>query len=194
MSKMQDLGPGKSKRHFSSKELRYSIGILVIISLASGLGLIVLAKALNSVVSPGLTPLIVMAGYGALVLLLTMGFSHRFIGPFQRLKMELKIILGGNYSGRLNIRQRDDVYIKSFIEEINLLLNEFEKMHVLKEDLIKTVNKDLEALSSRIGGQEMTKEDLLNVIECCRTKTRETLKKYKYKYERLTEETRGRMS
>lgn len=98
--------------------------------------------------------------------------------------MEMRIILSGNYSGRLKVRKRDDLYIKSFIEEVNHVLNEFEKMHLLKESLIKTVDEDLEALSGNLGCQDMTKEELLNTIESCRNKTRATLKKYRYKYER----------
>ncbi len=182
--KMQDLGPKQSKRHFATRELRYSVAFIVISSLVAGVGFIVLAKALNTVISPGIVPVIIMVGYAGLVLLLTMVFSHRFVGPFQRLKMEMRIILSGNYSGRLKVRKRDDLYIKSFIEEVNHVLNEFEKMHLLKESLIKTVDEDLEALSGNLGCQDMTKEELLNTIESCRNKTRATLKKYRYKYER----------
>ncbi len=192
---MQHLGPKQSKRHFVSKELRYSVALIVIASLAAGVGFILLAKALNAVISPGLVPLMIMVGYAALVFLLTMVFAHRFVGPFQRLKMEIRIILGGNYSGKLKMRKRDDPYIKSFIEEINHLLNEFEKMHLLKESLIKTVDEDLEALSGSLGIRDMTKEELLQTIESCRNKTRETLKKYRYRYERKeNEDESGKIS
>ncbi len=182
--KVQNLGLKQSKRHFAIRELRYSVAFIVISSLVAGIGFIILAKALNTVISPGIVPFVIMVGYAALVLLLTMIFAHRFVGPFQRLKMEMRIVLAGNFSGRLKIRKKDDLYIKSFLEEVNHLLNEFEKMHVLKENLIKTVDEDLEALSGHLGSQDMTKEELLQTIETCRNKTKETLKRYKYKYER----------
>ncbi len=191
ISKMLDLGPKQSTRHFVSRELRYSVAFIVIASLVAGIGFIVLAKAINAVVSPEAVTIVIMVGYAALVFLLTMVFAHRFVGPFQRLKMEIRLILGGNYSGKLKIRKRDDPYIKSFIEEINHLLNEFEKMHLLKESLIKTVDEDLEALSDSLNTRSMTKEELLETIESCRNKTRETLKKYRYRYERTEEKEKN---
>ena len=181
---MQDLGPKQSKRHFATRELRYSVAFIVISSLIAGVGFIILAKALHAIISPEIVPVIIMVGYAALVMFLTMVFSHRFVGPFQRLKMEMRLILSGNYSARLKVRKRDDPYIKSFIEEVNHVLNEFEKMHLLKESLIKTVDEDLEALSGNLGNNDMTREELLKTIESCRDKTKNTLKKYKYRYER----------
>ncbi len=178
---VEELDP---KRHFVSKELRYSIALIVIASLAAGIGFILLAKALDTVVNRTFVPFIIMAGYVAIVVLLTMIFSHRFIGPFPRLKMEMRIILGGEYSRRLRLRVKDDIYIRSFIDELNLLLDEFEKMHRLKLEFIKSVDADLQALSSCIGSEDMSKEELVKKIQDCRGNVGELLKKYRYRYVR----------
>lgn len=170
------------KKHFVSNELRYSIALIVIASLATGIIFILLAKVLGMVISHAYVPVIVMAGYAVIVVLLTMIFTHRFIGPFPRMKMELRIILGGEYSRRLQLRGRDDIYIRSFVEELNLFLDEFEKMNNLKQEFIKSVDADLEALSSCIGTSDMTREQLVETIRKCRTHVGDLLKKYRYRY------------
>lgn len=174
--------PLESKRHFVSKELRYSLALIIIISLAAGIIFIYLAKLLGMVISHVYVPFIIMAGYVIIVVALTMIFSHRFIGPFPRLKMEIRIILGGEYSRRLHIRAKDDIYIKSFIEELNRLLNEFERMHLLKQELIQSVEADLEALYSCISSRDMSREELVKCIQSCRINAGELLKRYRYKY------------
>lgn len=182
MREKTDANLQGSKRHFVSNELRYSIALIVIASLATGIIFILLAKALGMVINHVYVPVIVMAGYAVIVVLLTMVFTHRFIGPFPRMKMELRIILGGQYSKRLRARTRDDIYIRSFIEELNLFLDEFEKMNRLKQEFIKSIDADLEALSSCIGTADMTKEELVKTIQNCRANVGELLKKYRYRY------------
>ncbi len=179
-----DLHRLESSRHFVSKELRYSVALIVISSLAAGIVFILLAKALGTVINPAYVPFIIMIGYVAIVILLTMIFSHRFVGPFPRLKMEMRIILGGEYSRRLRIRTKDDIYIRSFIDELNLLLEEFEKMHRLKLEFIKSADADLQALSSCVVSEDMTKEELVKKIQQCRANVGELIKKYRYRYSR----------
>lgn len=160
------------------------MALIVITSLAVGIVFISLAKALGMVVSHSLVPFFVMIGYVLIVILLTMGFTHRFIGPFQRLKMEIRIVLGGEFKRRLKIRAKDDIYIRSFIEELNFLLDEFEKMNTLKEEFVKAADAGLDELSSEIDSRNMTKEELVKTIQTCRASTRELLRKYRYRYMR----------
>lgn len=174
--------PLEPNYNFITRELRYSVALIVIASLATGIIFMLLAKELGMFINHAYVPFIVMAGYAVIVVLLTMLFAHRFVGPFPRMKMELRVILGGKYSNRIQARSRDDIYIQSFVEEINLFLNEFEKMHNLKQEFIKSVDRDLETLTSCIGTSNMTKEELVATIRKCRTNVGELLKKYRYKY------------
>lgn len=164
------------KRHFVTKELRYSIGFIVIWSLLAGVIFIFLAKELRKVIHHEIVPVIIIVGYGVIVVLLTLFFSHRFIGPFERLKMEMRLILAGDYNRRLHIRQKDDLYIRSFIAEINILLDGFEKMHIKREDLLKGVGLELERLVATLQ-MEQEEEKRADAVRLCREKINVLFKK-----------------
>jgi signal transduction histidine kinase len=115
------------KKYFSLKELRLSIAHMVLWSLLSIAFFTYLTIELGERIERGpLYIIAVISIYALVVLLLTLIFAHRFIGPFERLKMQLKIIIAGNYHKRLNIRKHDDIYVNSFIVEVNKLLDRLE--------------------------------------------------------------------
>ncbi|GBE06355.1 MAG TPA: hypothetical protein ENH31_06725 [Nitrospirae bacterium] len=148
-------------KYFSLKELRLSIAHMVLWSLLTVAFFTYMTIELGEVVEHN--PLYIVAvflGYAVIVVLLTMIFSHRFLGPFERLKMELRVILGGNYQKRLNIRGRDDIYLRSFVMEVNKLLDHFEKKHLFCKDL----DSELKVLKFLIDREGTSKEELVEAV------------------------------
>ena len=87
----------RQKKHFSFKELRLSIAHMVLWALLSVAFFTYLTIEIGEKIerSPFYF-IIVLTGYAIIVIVLTLVFSHRFLGPFERLKTELRIILSGN--------------------------------------------------------------------------------------------------
>lgn len=156
------------QKYFVSKELRISIALIIIWTLLITAFFTYLAKELGGKIGHG-TPLfiIIMFGYVAIVVVLTMLFSHRLIGPFQRLKTEIRLILAGDYGRRLNVRVKDDIYIKSFIGQINKLLDRIETMHHCQKDMINKFDSELLGILSEIdedkGSREKMRHSLLTL-------------------------------
>jgi methyl-accepting chemotaxis protein len=153
------------QKYFVSKELRISIALIILWTLLITAFFTYLAKELGGRMGHG-TPLfiIIMFGYVAIVVVLTMLFSHRLIGPFQRLKTEIRLILAGDYRRRLNVRVKDDIYIKSFIGQINQLLDRIENMHKCQKDMINQFDSELLGLLSQIEEKEDSKENLRETV------------------------------
>ncbi|NOZ68517.1 MAG: hypothetical protein GXP46_04585 [Deferribacteres bacterium] len=153
------------QKYFVTKELRLSIAIIILWSLLITAFFTYFAKELSERIGDGtLLFVIIMAGYILIVIVLTMLFSHRLIGPFQRLKTEIKLITSGDCHRRLKIRNNDDIYIRSFILEVNRLLDDFEKMHRCTESLIRHIDSELLNILSYIEEGEPSKEKLRETV------------------------------
>jgi len=156
------------KKYFVSKELRLSIAVMLLWALlitgfftyiASGLG--------DKIGSSYMLFAFIMIGYLAIIVALSVFFSHRILGPFQRLNTELRIIMSGDYHRRLNVRNNDDLSVKSFIDEINNVLNEYEGMHIKRKDLIKNIDSEIMALLSAVKEGGNSPEELQDsILEC----------------------------
>jgi len=155
----------KRKKHFSFKELRLSIAHMVLWALLSVAFFTYLTIEFSEQLKRiPLYFLIVIAGYAIIVVVLTLVFTHRFLGPFERLKTELKIILSGKPHHRLRIRNRDDFYIKSFIMEVNKLLDKFEKKHLSGKELHEKLDSKLLHIKFLTEKKEISKEELKEAI------------------------------
>ncbi len=153
------------QKYFVTKELRLSIALIILWSLLITAFFTYFAKELSERIGHGtLLFVIIMVGYILIVIVLTMLFSHRLIGPFQRLKTEIKLISSGDCRRRLNIRNNDDIYIRSFVIEVNSLLDDFEKMHHCKESLIRHVDSELLNIIYCIEEGEPSKEKLREAV------------------------------
>jgi signal transduction histidine kinase len=153
------------QKYFVSKELRISIALIILWSLLVTAFFTYFAKELSEKIGHGtLLFFIVMLGYVVIVVVLTMLFSHRLIGPFQRLKSEIRLIIAGDYFRRLTVRKNDDVYIRSFIDEINRILDELEKLHSYKEDIVKHIDSELLNFISLIEEGDYSKDKLREAI------------------------------
>ncbi len=149
------------KKYFSFKELRLSIAQMVLWALLTIAFFTYLTLEIGEKI--GRTPfyfLIVLIGYAVIVVVLTFIFTHRLIGPFERLKTELRIILSGNYQRRLSIRTKDDIYIRSFISEVDKLLDSLEKMHISRENFSNSIHAELTGIKSLLDNNEVSKEEI----------------------------------
>jgi methyl-accepting chemotaxis protein len=162
------------QKYFVSKELRISISLIILWSLLVTAFFTFLAKEIGGKIGHG-TPLfiILMVGYAAIVVVLTMLFSHRLLGPFQRLMTEIRLILSGDYRRRLNVRKNDDVYIRSFISQVNKLLEEIERMKGCQKDMIKQFDSELLSLISVIEENDQNKEKMREAVLSLHKKLRE---------------------
>lgn len=149
------------QKYFVTKELRLSIALIILWSLLITAFFTYFAKELSDQIGHGiLLFVIIMVGYMLIVIVLTMLFSHRLLGPFQRLKTEIRLIGVGDYHRRLNVRTNDDIYIRSFVTEVNNLLDDFEAMHKYRVNVNKEIDSELLKLLSEIESGDLPKYHL----------------------------------
>lgn len=153
------------QRFFRAKELRISISLMIIWSLLAGILFTYLTKELGENIKHGfLSFLLVFLGYVIVVVILALFFTHRLIGPFERLKMEMKLILAGDYRRRLKVRGNDDFYIKSFIADVNKLVERFEDKCLEKNTFRQNINTELMNILSLIEKEDAPKEKLKDAV------------------------------
>jgi hypothetical protein len=150
---------------FSLKELRFSIAYMILWSLLAVVFFTYLTIYLGEKIEQSLIYfLIVVTGYSIIVVILTLIFTHRFLGPFERLKTELRIIRSGYPQRRLSIRSHDDLYVRSFISEVDKLLDEYEKLHLFKEEFREKINSELSNINTLIKRKDVPNEELKEAI------------------------------
>jgi nitrogen fixation/metabolism regulation signal transduction histidine kinase len=155
------------QKFFMARELRLSIALIVIWSLLAGILFTYITKELGAKIEPGIvTFILVFVGYILIVVVLAMFFAHRFIGPFERLKMEIKLVLAGNYQRRLNVRGSDDFYIRSFIMEVNKIIDILDnKCRAFdQEKLSRVVDSGLLNMIALIEKPDFSKEKLREAL------------------------------
>ncbi len=165
------------QKFFAHKELRFSIAHMVLWALLSVAFFTYAAIEIGEKIERG--PLyftIVVVGYAVIVIILTLVFTHRFLGPFERLKTELKLIRTGDYQKRFHVRSKDDFYLRSFIMEVNKVLEDLEKVHTSKEELCKKIDSELLSIRSHIEKREITKEELIKAVISLQKKVEDLLK------------------
>lgn len=166
------------QKYFISKELRISIALIILWSLLVTAFFTYFAKGLAEKIGHG-TPLfiIVMLGYVLIIVVLTMLFSHRLIGPFERLNTEMRLIRSGDYNRRLSVRKSDDIYIRSFIKEVNMILEACEKEQQYKKDLIKDIDSDLIGIITLIEEGEPSRDKFRERVLTFHKKLRSSVEK-----------------
>ncbi|MBI5099590.1 MAG: hypothetical protein HZB30_10170 [Nitrospirae bacterium] len=153
------------QKYFGTKEVRISIALIILWSLLATAFFTYLAKLIGEKVGYGTFLFaLVMLGYISVVVILTMHFSHRLVGPFQRLKTEMRLIMSGEYQRRLIVRKKDDLYIKSFIIEANKMLDELEKIHLCKKGIVEHIDSELTGIISLVEAGEISRERLKDTL------------------------------
>ncbi|MDO8747438.1 MAG: hypothetical protein Q7J70_07245 [Thermodesulfovibrionales bacterium] len=166
------------QRFFMAKELRLSISLIVIWSLLAGIIFTYVTKELGARIEHGVFSFIaVFLGYVIIVVVLALFFTHRFIGPFERLKMEMRLVLTGNYRRRLSVRNSDDFYVRSFVLEVNKMLDEFEKKSFDKEGFRKNIDSELLHVMALVEKEHVSKDKLREALLSFHEKMESLLKK-----------------
>ncbi len=153
------------QKYFVAKELRLSIALIILWTLLVTAFFTYIAKELSGKLGHGVPLFIItMFGYGIIIVILTLLFSHRLIGPFQRLKAEMKLILAGEYGRRLRIRKNDDIYIRSFVDQVNEVLERLQGLHDINQRLIREIESELLNILSKIEEQDTTTDQIRKMI------------------------------
>jgi len=142
-------------RSFVARELQLSIAVLAVMELLGGALLQTLSSAIVDYYKFG-TPvvgLILIAGYIVLVILLSVFFTHRLVGPFKRVEYEMKMITAGDLSRRLSVRGSDDLHVKHFVANVNEFISGFEEMSMEYNRLNSTATGKLDEIV-----EELTRE------------------------------------
>lgn len=164
------------QKYFVSREIRFSVAMIILWALLITTVFSYGANIIGDKIGHGfLFFAIIATGYIIIVLVLTLLFSHRLIGPFQRLKTEIKLIRSGDYHRRLNIRTNDDIYLKSFVDEVNIMLFELERVHNCKEGLLKHIDAGLMEILASVEGGQASREELREKIISFHKKAKEML-------------------
>lgn len=136
------------QRFFVVRELRLSILMMILLSFMAAVGFMYLIKIFGGTIKEHTLAayLIVMLGYAMVVVLLTLFFAHRFVGPFERLRLELSLVLSGDYQRRLGIRKHDDVYVRSFVEDVNKLIERLSSTVKSSDQTLKDIDSKLDKM------------------------------------------------
>lgn len=140
------------QRYFSSRDLQFSIALLVVLALLAGIFLQAVSSALITWygMSSPLLAVFLAAGYVGIVLLLAVFFTYRLVGPFRRLEYEMKLIQAGDLSKRLSVRTQDDLHIRNFINFVNSFVAGFEAAKKNEERLLVEILSRLERISGEL--------------------------------------------
>lgn len=168
------------QRYFMAKELQFSLAFVIVLALLGGIFLQALSSALISYwkLKTPFLGVFLIAGYGAIVVLLAVFFTHRLIGPFKRLEYEMKLIRDGNLSRRLSIRTHDDLHIRNFVRYVNSFLSRFEEMSEEYNRLNSTVITKLDMAVEELSRGSMECPRLKAEIEDLRKQVREFREKW----------------
>ncbi|MBF0337539.1 MAG: hypothetical protein HQL05_06860 [Nitrospirae bacterium] len=98
-------------------------------------------EAINITQHSLLAFIVVFLCYGVAAVLLVMFFAYRILSPFGRLLKDMEVILSGDMSRRLFLRDKDVYLIKCFVRNVNTLLDNAEKMHI-SHDLINEIDSE----------------------------------------------------
>ena len=139
------------QRYFIERDLFFQTLTLLLTVLLGGFLLLLLSKTISGYVDSSLLFLMLFIGYFLLIIFFAWSLSRKFIGPFSRLKENMKDIARGDLSLRLQVRSGDDVRIKTFVEEANRL--------------VRTFNNCLEKVKSSTGEMAETADELLARLE-----------------------------
>lgn len=153
---------GVKQRYFAARDLHFSIAMIVVLSLIGGICLQTVSSALVSYYhfNTVFVGLLLILGYAGLVVLVSIFFAYRLIGPFRRLEYELKLISAGDLSKRLSIRSKDDLHIRNFTKYANNLIAKFEVMSRDYNTLSSAVSKEIDDIHKELEKKDFDCEIL----------------------------------
>lgn len=152
----------KKARFFTSRELRVSLMLIILISFLSAVVFMYLIKVFGGTIREHsmLSFAVVMLGYAAVVWFLTMFFTHRFIGPFERLRYELGIVIAGDFKRRLKVRRQDDGYVRAFVDDVNKVIELLEENDQRAADTQRDLYSDLTRIINKMTADDPRRKEL----------------------------------
>jgi methyl-accepting chemotaxis protein len=161
---MQDTAHRKvvRRKYFVPREIRVSIALLVLWSFLSVALFMYAVRELRGVFGDYgiLTLIAVVAGYVLIVTTLTVVFSSRLLGPFKRLNAEINTVISGDFNRRLQIRRKDDMTVRTFVDQVNKIIEKLETTRRQSEWCMVHVVSDLSRILSRYERNELSEEAL----------------------------------
>ncbi|NOY52042.1 MAG: methyl-accepting chemotaxis protein [Deltaproteobacteria bacterium] len=146
----------KKQRYFIERDLFFQTLTLLLTVLLGGFLLLLLSKTISGYVDSSILFLMLFAGYFLLIIFFSWSLSRKFIGPFSRLKANMKDISQGDFTLRLMVRKGDDVRITHFVEEANRMVISFNNAI----EKIKDPCTELDALAVQMIRKLKTDNDI----------------------------------
>lgn len=168
MTKEDSLKMAKNpQRFFASRDIHFSLAFLIVLTLLGGITLLVFSFwLLNEYgLHPILTGILLVIGYAAIVLILSVFFAERFVGPFKRLEYEMKIISKGELEKRLSVRGGDDLHVKHFVRFLNVFISRFEEMSKEYNKLNSAVSTKISYIANELSREKTDNERLKEEIK-----------------------------
>lgn len=106
---------------------------------------------------------VVMLGYVIVVVFLTTFFTHRFIGPFERLRYEIGMVVAGDYARRLRIRTHDDAYVRAFVEDVNRVIELLEENDRCGADALRDLFSEISKVIGKMDPEDPIKTELIGL-------------------------------
>lgn len=160
-----DKTPTRTPRFFTARELRISLMLIILLSFLSAVVFMYLIKIFGGAIREHsiLSFVLVMLGYVAVVAFLTTFFTHRFIGPFERLRFELGTIIAGDFRKRLKVRRHDDAYVRAFVDDVNKILELLEENDRCGADMQRDIYSNLSRIINKMPSDAPGREELADL-------------------------------
>ncbi|KJU86686.1 membrane protein [Candidatus Magnetobacterium bavaricum] len=146
---------GASSRATLSERHNLIVALIILITVLVVMTVAIVAhqpvahnEAVNITQHSLLAFIVVFLCYGIAAVLLVMFFAYRILSPFGRLLKDMEVILSGDMTRRLFLRDKDVYLIKCFVTNVNALLDNVEKMHISQSELIKDIDSEGRAVMS----------------------------------------------
>jgi|GEM_PF-3304459 len=156
----------KKQRYFIERDLFFQTLTLLLTVLLGGFLLLLLSKTISGYVDSSILFLMLFVGYFLLIIFFSWSLSRRFIGPFSRLKGNMKDISQGDFTLRLMVRKGDDVRITHFVEEANRMVVSFNNAI----EKIKDPCTELQSIAGQVirkmeSHEEVPKTECLELLQ-----------------------------
>ena len=178
----EDLEKQRKKtrlRCFEVKGIQLSIAVLTVLTLLAGMTLQVAAAAAvrHYGFSSYVFSIFLIAGYAVIVIVFSMFFTHRLVGPFKRLEYEMKLILKGDRARRLSSRKEDDLHLRGFITHLNECISRHEETNVEYNRLSGLVSGRLGEIGDELSNEKPDREKVKKEIKALQKELRESREK-----------------
>lgn len=174
------------QHHFAKKEIHVSVALIVVWSFVTVAVIMFVMRALG-LFSGGFgvfSFIAILFFYSVAVVLLTILFSHRLVGPFERLNAEIdEMLLSDGPLKRLRIRTRDDLHVRTFVEHVNRIIEELDNSRQWSDYCLLQVRSRLGAMLNKVKSGEISPQAYKEQFEQLNEKINSLIDEHRYKKE-----------